>query len=56
MWNKIKLGIDKLIEFAGWLFDWEDILATKDSIKSLLNAGLEFGNQKLVTAEQKVDR
>ncbi|KAH8802584.1 hypothetical protein F5884DRAFT_683783 [Xylogone sp. PMI_703] len=56
VWNKIKLGIDKLIEFAGFLFAWDDIIQTKNTISSLLNTGLDYASSQIINAEAKVDQ
>ncbi|KAK7434452.1 hypothetical protein CaCOL14_012792 [Colletotrichum acutatum] len=42
VWEKLKLGWKKLVEFAGFFFNWQDILDTKETIKGLMNAGLEY--------------
>lgn len=56
IWTKIGLGIQKLIDFVGFLFSWDDILATKNTISDLLTAGIEFGGMKISTIRQSVDR
>jgi hypothetical protein len=45
-----------LIEFAGFVFDWEDIKTTKKSIESLINASLVYSGNALSDIETKVDR
>jgi hypothetical protein len=45
-----------LIEFAGFVFDWEDIKTTKKSIESLINASLVYSGNALTGIETKVDR
>jgi hypothetical protein len=45
-----------LIEFAGFIFDWEHIKTTKKSIESLLNASLVYSGNALWGIETKVDR
>jgi hypothetical protein len=45
-----------LIEFAGFIFDWEDIKNTKKSIESLINASLTYSGNALSGIESKVDR
>ncbi|UZP32228.1 hypothetical protein NXS19_000044 [Fusarium pseudograminearum] len=42
VWEKLKLGWKKLVEFAGFFFNWQDILDTKETIKGLMNAGLDY--------------
>lgn len=44
---KIKVGVDKLINFIGFLFSWNGILTTSDSIKAYLNAGLSYGQSQI---------
>jgi hypothetical protein len=45
-----------LIEFAGFIFNWEDIKTTKKSIESLINASLVYSVNALSGIETKVDR
>ena len=40
---KAKVGIEKIIEFIGFPFHWQDILQTSDNLVMLFNAGLDFG-------------
>ncbi|KAF7557530.1 hypothetical protein G7Z17_g514 [Cylindrodendrum hubeiense] len=42
VWEKLKLGWNKLVEFVGFFFSWQDILETKETIKGLMNAGLDY--------------
>ncbi|KAL1876851.1 hypothetical protein VTK73DRAFT_9153 [Phialemonium thermophilum] len=55
IWEKVKVGWNKLVEFVGFLFDWDDILTTKDTISSLLTAGFGYAAIKIDDITQKVD-
>ncbi|KAL2022076.1 hypothetical protein VTK56DRAFT_6120 [Thermocarpiscus australiensis] len=46
---KVKIGIKKIIDFAGFLFNWVDILQTSDNFAALFNAGLAFCQDKLAS-------
>lgn len=48
---KIGIGIKKLIDFAGFVFNWSDILQTSDSISLYLNAGLDYGEEKIASLD-----
>jgi hypothetical protein len=56
-WVFKKLGtlIQDLIDFFGFLFEWDDILATTDSIATGFNAALDYGQQLLDKTEITVD-
>ncbi|KAF2835860.1 hypothetical protein M501DRAFT_1007694 [Patellaria atrata CBS 101060] len=47
VWNKIKVGIETLIEYLGFLFDWGDILDTKDQVSALITAGCDLAATKV---------
>lgn len=49
---KIGVGIKKLIEFVGFLFSWNDIIDTSDSIVAYLNAGLAYGGDQLTKLDE----
>ncbi|RAL09112.1 uncharacterized protein BO97DRAFT_459557 [Aspergillus homomorphus CBS 101889] len=53
VWVFKKIGgfIQDLIEFLGFLFEWGDILDTTDSIAAGFNAALDYGEEKLATAD-----
>jgi hypothetical protein len=51
----LKLGWEKLVELAGFLFSWQDILDTKDTIKELLNAGLDYAEFKVEGVNEKIN-
>lgn len=53
--NKIKVAVEKLIEFIGFLFAWDDILTTADSINVYLNAGLSYGVSQIDGLKKVVD-
>ncbi|KAL3422840.1 Vegetative incompatibility protein HET-E-1-like protein 20 [Phlyctema vagabunda] len=55
VWDKIKVGIEKLIEFIGFIFDWDDILKTKDTVSALITAGCDLAARKVGAAASAVD-
>ena len=57
-WVFKKLGVlfDKLIDFLGFLFSWDDILDTTDSMVTMLNAGLDYGDQVLTQSDADVKK
>ena len=55
VWNKIKVGIEQLIDFLGFMFDWDDILATKETVSSLITAGCDLAARKVGIAADTVD-
>jgi hypothetical protein len=55
VWEKLKLGWEKLCDFVGFVFSWDDILATKMSIKNMINAGFDFAAFKVESVNDKID-
>ncbi|UKZ82559.1 hypothetical protein TrVFT333_010350 [Trichoderma virens FT-333] len=57
VWVFKKLGVlmQDLIDFLGYLFNWDDILTTADSITTGFNAALDYGQHLLDTTEITVD-
>lgn len=55
-WVFKKLGVllQKLIGFLGFLFSWDDILDTTDSMVTMLNAGLDYGDHILTQTDTDV--
>lgn len=47
VFQKITVGLQKLIEFIGFLFSWGDILDTADSIVAFMNAGLNYAQDQV---------
>lgn len=47
MFAKITVGIKGVIDFVGYIFNWQDVLNTSDSIVTYLNVGLNYGQNKL---------
>lgn len=41
VWNLIGVAIEKIVEFIKFVFDWDDILKTKDVMKKLFNLGMD---------------
>lgn len=56
IWEKLKVGWDKLCKFAGFLFSWNDILETKDTIVGFLNAGLDMAANRVEGFNDKIDK
>ncbi|GIK05330.1 hypothetical protein Aspvir_009437 [Aspergillus viridinutans] len=42
VFQKITVGLQKLIDFLGFLFNWRDILNTADSIVSVMDSALDY--------------
>ncbi|KAI1415785.1 hypothetical protein F5Y13DRAFT_186641 [Hypoxylon sp. FL1857] len=53
VFEKLGAGLDKLIEYLGFLFEWDDILTTTDSLVTVLNAGLDYGQLKVRDLEKE---
>lgn len=47
--------MEEAVAFLRFLFEWDDILATTDSITTGFNAALDFGQNLLDTTEIKID-
>jgi hypothetical protein len=55
VFEKIKAGWDTLVEWIGFIFSWGDILETKDTISSVLTAGIELGQIKVGDITNTID-
>lgn len=55
VWEKIKVGWQKLKDFVGFIFNWGDIKDTKNTISSLITASIGAGSDKVGDLEKKVD-
>ncbi|KAI0841842.1 hypothetical protein F5Y06DRAFT_258371 [Hypoxylon sp. FL0890] len=53
VFEKLGAALDKLIEWVGFLFQWDDILTTTDSLVTIFNAGLDYGQLKVGALEEK---
>ncbi|OTA69582.1 hypothetical protein K449DRAFT_418966 [Hypoxylon sp. EC38] len=53
VFEKLGAALDKIIEFIGFLFQWDDILTTTDSLVTIFNAGLDYGQLKVGVLEKK---
>lgn len=51
----MKVGWQKLINFIGFIFRWDDILATKNTISSTITAGFGYAALKMDDISTKVD-
>lgn len=51
----MKVGWQKLVDFVGFIFNWDDILTTKDTISSTLTAGFGYAALKMDDLATKVD-
>ncbi|KAJ4169148.1 hypothetical protein NW754_011082 [Fusarium falciforme] len=47
VFEKINVGVQKLIDFVGVIFQWGDVLDTSDSIVAFINAGLEYAQDQV---------
>ena len=47
-WNKV-------VEFVGFLFNWPDIIQTKDTLSTLITAGLKLAETKVGDARSNAD-
>ena len=52
----IKMGIEKIIEFIGFLFRWDDIVKTKNVFVNLVTQGLIWGSDNLVVLQNSSDK
>ncbi|EJU00471.1 hypothetical protein DACRYDRAFT_109190 [Dacryopinax primogenitus] len=52
--QKIGAAWDTLVQWLGYIFDWQDILQTKDAIKSMVNGLLTFGENYLNKEAQQL--
>ncbi|KAF7502179.1 hypothetical protein GJ744_006768 [Endocarpon pusillum] len=55
VWEKIKVGWQKLVDFIGFIFNWGDILTTKDTISQTITAGFGYAANKMDDLAVKVD-
>ncbi|PHM73851.1 hypothetical protein [Xenorhabdus kozodoii] len=55
IFNDIKLTTDKLIEWIGFVFDWDDILRTKEAISHILSLQKEFLTKSTEKIKRTVD-
>lgn len=55
IWDKIKVGLKKLIKFLGWFFGWGDIIDTQQSMLNFATAALTYTSGKIGDAQSKVD-
>lgn len=47
VFEKITVGIQRLIDFLGFIFSWQDMLTTSDSIVAVINAALDYGQDQI---------
>ncbi|KAF4334795.1 hypothetical protein FBEOM_11362 [Fusarium beomiforme] len=55
VFKKLGAGLQDVIDFFGFFFNWGDILDTADSISAGFNAALEYGQQLLTQSELNID-
>ncbi|OKO98691.1 hypothetical protein [Xenorhabdus eapokensis] len=55
IFNYIKLTVDRLIEWIGFVFDWDDILRTKEAISHILSLQKEFFTKATAKIKRTVD-
>ena len=56
MFNKLQVGWKDLKDYLGFLFGWDDIVNTKETIKLILNGFLSFGEADVGQLETNVNR
>lgn len=54
VWEKVKVFFKDMVKFLAFLFDWDDILNTKEALKLTVKNILEMVNPQLRKAEQFV--
>lgn len=54
VWEKIKVGFNKAFKYLAFLFDWQDILDTKDAFRDLINNGFEPLKEAIGVVKEKV--
>lgn len=55
LFDQVKTGIDDLIGYVGFLFEWDDIRRTKDVFHNLVRQYLAGGVTQLATAKTEFD-
>jgi len=50
---KIKVGVEKMIDYAGFIFKWNDILQFSDSIVTYFNVSLQYGQDQIDALDDK---
>lgn len=53
--KKIGIDVDKIIEWIGFLFDWDDILATQREIAQFTNQAITWSANSITGASQVLD-
>ncbi|KAL2002673.1 hypothetical protein VTN02DRAFT_6208 [Thermoascus thermophilus] len=56
IWNKLKVAWETLIEFLGFIFNWGDIVQTKDQFSALITAGFNLARNKMGGAADGVNQ
>ena len=56
MFKKLGALIQKLIDFLGFLFSWNETMDTTDSLATMLNAALNYGEKKVTKTETDVKK
>ncbi|KAL8689416.1 MAG: hypothetical protein Q9224_004644 [Gallowayella concinna] len=56
MWNKLKAGWKKMVDFFGFLFSWKDIIECKNSTYDFVNSALTACAGRVDKVADKVDR
>lgn len=49
------MGWQKLVDFIGFIFSWDDILTTKDTMSSTITADFGYAGLKMDDLSAKVD-
>lgn len=56
VFEEFTVGLPKLIEYLGFLFQWGDILKTADSIVAIVNAGFDYGQDQITRLKAQVTK
>ncbi|KAL2679041.1 hypothetical protein Neosp_009797 [[Neocosmospora] mangrovei] len=56
VWERLKIGWDKLCKFVGFMFSWSDVLETKDTVVSLVNAAFDTAANRVEGFNTTIDK
>lgn len=54
--NTLGIDLDKIVSWLGFLFNWDDVLATKKVLVQAVNNNMAFARSEIRQAEKKVDQ
>ena len=55
IFTKLKVALNRLIDYLGFLFDWDDILDAKDTFSAFITAGIHWSADKIDSVIPDVD-